>query len=160
MKVLFVHNNFPAQFRNVAEALQAERRLRTLRHRRRKRADRSRGLRSIATPFHRSTFRARTPFARRFDAECWRAEQVLMAASALAASGFAPQVILAHCGWGETLPMRAIYPQGEARCLRRVLLSWRRAGCSLRSRGPEARRGRPHRPSMQEREHAARADRG
>ena len=53
------------------------------------------------------------PFARRFDAECWRAEQVLMAASALAASGFTPDIILAHCGWGETLPLRAAFPKAK-----------------------------------------------
>ncbi len=53
------------------------------------------------------------PFARRFNAECWRAEQVLMAASALAVSGFVPDFILAHSGWGETLPLRAIFPKAR-----------------------------------------------
>ena len=50
------------------------------------------------------------PFARRFDAECRRAEQVLFAAAKLAASGFVPQVIVVHCGWGENLPLRALFP--------------------------------------------------
>jgi glycosyltransferase involved in cell wall biosynthesis len=36
-----------------------------------------------------------------------------MAASALAASGFFPDFILAHCGWGETLPLRAIFPKAK-----------------------------------------------
>ena len=45
------------------------------------------------------------PFARRFDVECRRAEQVLFAASALAASGFTPDVVVVHCGWGENLPL-------------------------------------------------------
>ena len=53
------------------------------------------------------------PFARRFDAECRRAEHVLLAASALASSGFVPDFILAHCGWGETLPLRAVFPKAK-----------------------------------------------
>jgi glycosyltransferase involved in cell wall biosynthesis len=50
------------------------------------------------------------PFARRFDMECHRAEQVLYALSSLASSGFAPDIIMAHPGWGETLPLRTIFP--------------------------------------------------
>ena len=36
-----------------------------------------------------------------------------MVASALAASGFIPDFILAHSGWGETLPLRAIFPKAR-----------------------------------------------
>ena len=53
------------------------------------------------------------PFARRFDAECHRAEQVLYALSSLAISGFEPDVIMAHPGWGETLPLRTIFPRAR-----------------------------------------------
>ena len=112
MKVLFVHNNFPAQFRNVAEALRQSGGFELC----------AIGAESAQMVEGVALHRYAVPpvdvsgthsFARRFDAECWRAEQVLMAASTLAASGFAPQVILAHCGWGETLPMRAIYPKAK-----------------------------------------------
>ena len=53
------------------------------------------------------------PFARRFDLECHRAEQVLYALSSLASSGFEPDVIVAHPGWGETLPLRTIFPDAR-----------------------------------------------
>jgi hypothetical protein len=112
MKFLFVHNNFPAQFRNLVEELgksgsyeiaaigaqtaQAVEGVAVHRY-------------QVPTPSLLETH----PFARHFDAECWRAEQVLMAASALAASGFFPDFILAHCGWGETLPLRAIFPKAK-----------------------------------------------
>ena len=36
-----------------------------------------------------------------------------MAASALASSGFVPDFILAHCGWGETLPLRTVFPKAK-----------------------------------------------
>ena len=53
------------------------------------------------------------PFARRFDVECCRAEQVLYALSSLASAGFEPDVIMAHPGWGETLPLRTIFPDAR-----------------------------------------------
>jgi len=112
MKFLFVHNNFPAQFRNVVEELRMVGSFELA-------AIGARGAQSMeGVMVHR--YQAPTidvsathPFARRFNAECWRAEQVLMAASALAVSGFVPDFILAHSGWGETLPLRAIFPKAR-----------------------------------------------
>ena len=53
------------------------------------------------------------PFARRFDLECRRAEQVLYALSSLSSSGFEPDVVLAHPGWGEALPLRPLFPKAR-----------------------------------------------
>jgi glycosyltransferase involved in cell wall biosynthesis len=53
------------------------------------------------------------PFARRFDLECQRGEQVMYALSSLLTSGFKPDVILAHPGWGETLPLRIMFPKAR-----------------------------------------------
>jgi glycosyltransferase involved in cell wall biosynthesis len=53
------------------------------------------------------------PFARRFDLECRRAEQVLYNLTSLASSGFRPDVIFAHPGWGETLPLKGIFPDAR-----------------------------------------------
>lgn len=53
------------------------------------------------------------PFARRFDLECRRAEEVLYAATNLLSSGFSPDLILAHPGWGETLPLRSVFPDAR-----------------------------------------------
>ena len=112
MKVLFVHNNFPAQFRNLVEALQETGGFELA-------AICAEGAQAVeGVAIHRYTVQpvdisATHPFARRFDAECRRAEHVLLAASALASSGFHPDFILAHCGWGETLPLRAVFPKGK-----------------------------------------------
>lgn len=105
MKVLFVHNNFPAQFRNLVEALQEMGGFELAAIG----AESAQAVEGVA--LHRYALQpldvsATHPFARRFDAECRRAEQVLMTASVLACSGFVPDIILAHCGWGETLPLR------------------------------------------------------
>lgn len=112
MNVLFVHNNFPAQFVRMAAALAG-----TPRHR----------VAAIGTETARSmagveVLRYKSPemkispahrFARRFDYECRRAEQVLFAAGALRSSGFEPDVVAAHCGWGESIALRSIFPKAR-----------------------------------------------
>jgi glycosyltransferase involved in cell wall biosynthesis len=112
MNILFVHNNFPAQFRHIARALAQHPDVRVA-------AIGSATARSInrVDPIRYSKVDgdvSRThPFARRFDLECRRAEQVLYALSALSSSGFVPDVIVAHPGWGETLPLRTIFPRAR-----------------------------------------------
>ena len=112
MKVLFIHNNFPAQFRNLAAALAKEpgHELVAIG------AATSQpmpSVRLIKYALANADVSATHPFARRFDLECRRAEQVLYSLSTLAASGFTPDVILAHPGWGETLPLRTMFPKAR-----------------------------------------------
>ena len=112
MKVLLVHNNFPAQFRHIARALAQDPRAWVV-------AIGSTTARSvngvdlIRYSLIDGDVSATHPFARRFDLECRRAEQVLYALSSLSSSGFVPDVILAHPGWGETLPLRTIFPRAR-----------------------------------------------
>jgi glycosyltransferase involved in cell wall biosynthesis len=109
MNFLFVHNNFPAQFRHVATALARDGRNRVV-------AIGSMTAREMpGIELHRYDFRqeaspATHSFARRFDIECRRAEQVLYLAAAVLQSGFVPDVIVVHSGWGEALPLRAVFP--------------------------------------------------
>ncbi|GGC67670.1 glycosyltransferase [Chelatococcus reniformis] len=111
MNVLFVHNNFPAQFRHVAPALAKIAGVRVA---------------AIGTWTARDVegvrlerYRAEGPssqahtFARRFDAECRRAEEVIYAATKLRSSGFEPDVIVGHSGWGETIPLREMFPRAR-----------------------------------------------
>lgn len=112
MNILFVHNNFPAQFRHIARALAQHPHVRVA-------AIGSATARSIngVDPIRYSQIDGDVstthPFARRFDLECRRAEQVLYALSALSSSGFVPDVIVAHPGWGETLPLKPIFPRAR-----------------------------------------------
>lgn len=107
--VLFVHNNFPAQFRHLALRMQA---LGTVRVRAIA-ARTAPGLPDIDV--QRYGFAARElaaghAFARRFELECRRAEQVIYTASAMKHEGFSPKLIYVHPGWGESLPLRALFP--------------------------------------------------
>lgn len=109
MNILFVHNNFPAQFRHTARALASDPSVRVA-------AigavgsQSMKGVQLVKYKFVESEGSEVHPFARRFDRECRRAEQVLYSLSALAASGFVPDVIVAHPGWGETLPVKTFFP--------------------------------------------------
>jgi glycosyltransferase involved in cell wall biosynthesis len=112
MNVLFVHNNFPAQYRHIARALVRDPNVKvaavgTMT---------SRGINGVDLRKYSLTdadVSSTHPFARRFDLECHRAEQVLYALSSLSSSGFVPDLIMAHPGWGETLPLRTIFPKAR-----------------------------------------------
>ena len=112
MNILFVHNNFPGQFRHVAAALARDPKVTVVGVG----APGSRplpGVRLLRYSMNRVDVAATHPFARRFDMECHRAEQVLYVLTSLVSSGFMPDVIVAHPGWGETLPLRTIFPRAR-----------------------------------------------
>jgi glycosyltransferase involved in cell wall biosynthesis len=109
LDVLFVHTNFPAQFGGLAAKLAGMSGVR---------------VKAIASPtagtvagvdvqryaVKNGSSAAVHTFARRFDLECRRAEQVIYAASLLKIDGFDPRLVYVHPGWGEALPLRALFP--------------------------------------------------
>ncbi len=108
MNILFVHNNFPGQYQHVARALARDPKVRIAAIGS-STAQEMDGVRLLKYSLGDVDVAASHPFARRFDMECHRAEQVLYALSSLASSGFEPDIIMAHPGWGETLPLRTIF---------------------------------------------------
>lgn len=112
MKILFVHNNFPAQYRNIAAALAREPGFELVAVG----APTSRSMpsvRLIRYALPKADVSRTHAFARRFDIDCRRAEQVLYSLSNLVTSGFSPDLIFAHPGWGETLPLRTFFPKAR-----------------------------------------------
>ncbi len=112
MNILFVHNNFPGQFRHIAQALARDPNV-TVVGVGSASARPVPGVRLVKYSMNRVDVAATHPFARRFDLECHRAEQVLYVLTSLVSSGFVPDVIVAHPGWGETLPLRTIFPRAR-----------------------------------------------
>lgn len=109
--VLFVHNNFPAQFQDLAQTLAA------------------RGVPCAAVGQHhapglpgspeivlarytlgRGTTPGIFPLAVRAEADLLRARGAYDAAVALKAQGWDPQVIVGHAGWGETVLLHEVFP--------------------------------------------------
>ena len=112
MKVLFVHQNFPAQFANVATLLasQPDREVVAIG------SNTARALpliKLIRYTFSGEGIHSVHPFLRRLETEARRAEQVLYIGSDLLASGFYPDLIFVHCGWGESLPLRSVFPAAK-----------------------------------------------
>jgi glycosyltransferase involved in cell wall biosynthesis len=109
--VLFVHNNFPGQFRSLAMSLV------------------TRGVDCVAIGSATSPGvqgvrigryvldRGTTPdifnFAVRAEADLIRGNNALRVARALKAQGFEPQVIVGHPGWGETVFLREVWPNAR-----------------------------------------------
>lgn len=109
--VLFVHNNFPAQFADLARAL----------------LDRGVSCTAIAGAQARGiegmpvarwkNARGSTPgimpLATRAEADLIRGRAALEAARALKASGYAPDLIIGHPGWGETVLLGDAFPDAR-----------------------------------------------
>ena len=112
MNILFVHNNFPGQYRHLVQALARDPKVRMMAIGTTS-AREMEGVKLLRYRLNGVDVSASHPFSRRFDLECHRAEQVLYALSSLASSDFVPDVILAHPGWGETLPLRTIFPDAR-----------------------------------------------
>ncbi|MBS0362241.1 MAG: glycosyltransferase [Proteobacteria bacterium] len=114
--VLFVHNNFPAQFRHLAAALAG-------------RGVPCQALGGANAPglaevgmnrygLTRGSTPGVFPLAVRAEADLIRAASAWRAAGAMKAAGFSPQVIVGHPGWGETTLLHDVWPDAK-----RVLFS-------------------------------------
>ena len=110
MNILFVHQNFPGQYKHLAPALSA------------------RGHRVVALGigdrkiqgveyFHyrpkRGTSKSTHPWVTDFEAKVIRAEASANACTELKRRGFSPDVICVHPGWGEALLLREVWPDAS-----------------------------------------------
>jgi glycosyltransferase involved in cell wall biosynthesis len=114
MKILFIHQNFPGQFKFLAPALAANpvNEVHAL--------CRDTGLSSswqgvklhYYTPSRSSSVEIH-PFAAETETKLIRADAVLQRAQTMHTEGFVPDVIVAHPGWGESLFLKEIWPSAK-----------------------------------------------
>ena len=110
MNILFVHQNFPGQYKHLVPALSKK------------------GHRVVALGigdrkvegveyFHyhpkRGTSDNTHPWVTDFEAKVIRGEACALACNQLKARGFNPDVICAHPGWGEALLLREVWPEAK-----------------------------------------------
>lgn len=113
MNILFIHQNFPGQFKNLAPKL-AE-----LGHRcvaltlRVKEPTHWKGVQVLPYKISRKKGRDTHPWLQDLDTKVIRAEACMLEALKLKASGFSPDVIVAHPGWGEAMFLRDVWPQAR-----------------------------------------------
>jgi glycosyltransferase involved in cell wall biosynthesis len=106
--VLFVHNNFPAQFRDLAQTLLA--RGVPCAAIGAAQAPGLQGMRIGRYGLERGTTPGIFPLAVRAEADLIRGAGALRMAQALKAEGFDPAVIVGHPGWGETIFLDEVWP--------------------------------------------------
>lgn len=116
MKILFVHQNFPGQFLHLAPALHAQG------HEVKVMAIFKEGVPGISDcqgievhrykPTQGSTPNVH-PWVVDFETKIIRAEAVFRHALQMRETGFEPDLIVAHPGWGESLFLKEVWPQAK-----------------------------------------------
>lgn len=113
MRILFVHQNFPGQFKFLAPALVR------LGHEvvalsMNKNADGFwQGVRVVSYKASRSSTAAIHPWVSDFETKIIRAESCFTAAIKLNQEGFKPDAIVAHHGWGESMFLKQLWPSAK-----------------------------------------------
>ena len=113
MRILFIHQNFPGQFKYLAPALAARgHEVRAISHREGSPAQ-WKGVRIHNYRVARPPAQGQHPWLQDFEPKLLRAEAVLQLALALRRDGFAPDVVVAHPGWGESLFIKDVWPRAR-----------------------------------------------
>jgi glycosyltransferase involved in cell wall biosynthesis len=113
MNVLFVHQNFPAQFKSLAPALVERGHRVAAMTMRELTGGRYQGVDVIRYSAGRSSTITLPPAMRDLEAKVIRGEAAFNCALKLRAEGFQPDVIIAHPGWGESLFLKDVWPQAR-----------------------------------------------
>lgn len=109
MKVLFIHQNFPGQFRHIAAHLAKQPDYQVLAIGR-DTAPGLPGVKLLRYKPHRTPAQQTHPYVRSFEDAVLHGQQVLRLLLDLKAKGYSPDVIVAHPGWGETLYAKDAFP--------------------------------------------------
>lgn len=112
MNVLFIHQNFPAQFVHLAPALAADPKndIRALTPGKRPCPA---GVKLHTYNIKRSSSNEIHPWLADMETKTIRAEAAFWGAMQLKKEGFIPDVIIAHPGWGESLFLKDVWPHAK-----------------------------------------------
>ncbi len=113
MKVLFIHQNFPAQFKAIAERLAAQPGNEVLAFRQNRHEVQVMGVGVLSYRFLRKPIENQHPLLAELEAKILRAEAVVEAATRLKTRGWSPDVIVVHPGWGEALMVKDVWPEAK-----------------------------------------------
>src|SRR5690554_44477 len=113
MKILFIHQNFPGQYKHLAPALAARGHDCTALTLRVKAPTTWRGVRVLPYSLPKRGRQSVHPWLLDLDSKVTRGEACWRAARALSDSDYAPDLILAHPGWGESLFLRDVWPRAR-----------------------------------------------
>lgn len=114
MKILFIHQNFPGQFKHLAPVLARVPGYQVSALRMKgEGTTRWQGIDVHSYRAKRGTSREVHPWVSDLETKTIRGEACFHAALALKDKGYTPDVIIAHPGWGETLFIKEVWPQAR-----------------------------------------------
>lgn len=115
MRILFLHPNFPAQFRHVAAAIAKDRRHQVVFGTTRREGR----LSGVSKALYQPTREARPEthhYLRTLESAVLQGQAVHRMASQLKERGFVPDIVYGHSGWGPTLFCKDIFPTAKLLC--------------------------------------------
>jgi glycosyltransferase involved in cell wall biosynthesis len=111
MDILFIHPNFPAQYRHIAAALARDPSNRIVFATQNERPEWTiPGVRKLLFGKPKPGKNGTHPFSRGFDTAVRMGIAALQSLQELAASGFRPAAVYGHSGWGTTLFLKDLFP--------------------------------------------------
>lgn len=114
MNILFIHQNFPGQFKHLAPALALDANntvtAMTMRH---LNVAEWQGVKLVSYAADRGTTANVHPWVTDFETKTIRGEACFRAALQIREAGFHPDVIVAHPGWGESLFLKDVWPNAR-----------------------------------------------
>lgn len=113
MRILFIHQNFPGQFKFLAPALAAQGHDVVAMSMQEGIAPASQGVKLVTYHPSRGTTPNVHPWVIDFETKVIRGEACFRAALQMKAEGYAPDVIVAHPGWGESLFVKDVWPDAR-----------------------------------------------
>ncbi len=113
MNILFVHQNFPGQFKFLAPALVEQGHVVVAMTMQQIASEDWQGVRLVPYGANRGTTPNIHPWVGEFETKVIRGEACFRAALQMRDQGFVPDVIIAHPGWGESLFLKQVWPRAR-----------------------------------------------
>lgn len=116
MNILFIHQNFPGQYKHLAPALAADPANRVVAMHMQSQPTPVAGVTSICSRVQRGNTPDIHPWLQETEAKVIRGDASLQTALNLKNQGFKPDIICAHPGWGESLFVKDVWPEARLLC--------------------------------------------
>jgi glycosyltransferase involved in cell wall biosynthesis len=113
MQILFIHQNFPGQYRHLASALASDPGNHVVAMHMRPDLQQLPGIRTVCSGLSRSNTPGIHPWALEVETKIIRGETSWYTARKLQEEGFTPDLICAHHGWGESLFVKDVWPTAK-----------------------------------------------
>lgn len=113
MNILFIHQNFPGQFKHLAPALVTAGHTVVALALKQHETGLWKGVKILSYTVARGSTPGIHPWVVDFETKTIRAEACFLAALHLKEQGFTPDAIIAHPGWGESLFLKEVWPKAR-----------------------------------------------